>query len=157
MTWHVVGNGQGSRRHRDGVWVSVEGRRSSGREGEYKSVILHITIYRDAANIIGLEARQRVMLEVGADHDVGCLRIRRAREGENGLIVQSRVAQVLEVTRAMTGFPLPPIKPRHAVRAAKVAREGEDALLIALPGEMVRDLKIAQAAALEKEKAWRVS
>ena len=152
MTWHVVGNAQGINRHRNGVWLSVEAKKDRVRDVDYRRTILHIAIYRDAAAIIGLAARQHVMLEVGADHDVGCLRIRRARDGENGVIVRQRSQTVLEIARAMAGFPLPPIKPRHAVRAAKVAREGENELLIVLPGEMTRDLRAAQTAELERHK-----
>lgn len=148
MTWHVVGNQRGIRRVSTGVRVAITRRRDKKHDGnEFIRTEMEITIYNDVLQHLDYKQDTPLVLEVGADHDAGIIKIRPAVEGEDGLRMRrSRANGRLFI--AMMRFPLPPINPQPTQVVHTLKIDNRKTLTLVLPGPIARDLRAAQSAAL---------
>lgn len=140
MTWHTVGSMRGHREQQRGVWVSIVAHKRN----------MVLTIYRDVLDEIGWRQKQRVMVDVGADHHAGMLRVRLAGEDEQGLCL-SATGDHVQLRIRMGRFPVPILPPRPIARVAS-AKLVAGALEIVLPGDLTRALRTGQEAMAAKVK-----
>lgn len=149
MTFHAIGAARGLiREKRHGVWIGVSERRETKRKAQYTRVVLTVAIYADVLDQVGWRIGMDIMLEVGADHDVGMLRVRPADAAERGIRLRKIGGYAGYFERPMTAFPLPRISGRPSCAAKKIAVDN-GVLTLLLPGEFARDLRAAQELAIK--------
>lgn len=154
MTFHVVGSEKGAHVSRkSGACISIEKKSRGAKGGKGKTTMLVLTIFNDLLAQVEDKLGNRVIIEVGADHDVGLLLVRPEGEKEAGLKCRRRDYGML-ISKTMSRFPLPPISGRRSTPVANV-KVVERGLMIALPGEVTRELRAAQEAALGKTQGGK--